>query len=435
MLATHRAHRSRRPARGSLAFLLLAALAMLLAGCALGPGVEHGSSATSPGGGMPGYRLSACGKTAPLTTETGLPPAAPTSFYLGNVGYLGHLGPYGSLGQRLFALDPATGATRWCDQFTILRAYTCPPTASCPAPPIADIGQPLLLGNVLYACVAWSGQYLYAIDAATGLPRWDVDADCGLTGPYGGMAAPPHAGTLIYSGHEALDAGTGAVTWSSSLPLAIEAASGTQVYGVATTDATTIYALDARTGALRWQQQVAQPLGMAPIVAGGMLYVGEAQPVGGTATFYSLDTTSGQIRWHETLATEAAAVGNGLVYVSAAQGLLALDAATGATRWSFPVGSDSAPLFSGSVVYVGTGEGITALNAASGAILWRWNPGFAAERAGPPVLAAGIIVSDVSGNIGPQGSTAWVVFGLDAATGGMRWQRADIGQISPPSAG
>ena len=134
-------------------------------------------------------------------------------------------------------------------------------------------------------------------------------------------------------------------------------------------------ALDARTGAQRWELQTFGPVELAPVVAGGTVYVrslsATPQPLGGS--IYALDARTGALRWQSLLAGETVAdlaVANGVVYTSSTDGLLAFDAATGAERWRFAPGTPQSaqgdvgsPVVSNGAVYVTAFNVVFALNA------------------------------------------------------------------------
>jgi len=67
------------------------------------------------------------------------------------------------------------------------------------------------------------------------------------------------------------------------------------------------------------------------------------------------------------------AVVNGVVYFgSIDHHVYALNASTGATRWSYTTGAPvySSPAVTNGVVYIGSGRDVLALNASTGARLW-----------------------------------------------------------------
>lgn len=436
-------YRPRHTAHGSAgaAFLVLAALMMLLSAC----------DSLPPKTSSPSITLSACGASTPLATDTGAAPTALTSVYLGGIGSIGYPGEGGFVGfsgtlfQRLYALAPTTGATRWCDQFSAPYTYRCPPGAACAVPMVPVVGQPTLVDGVLYTCVRNLRSEVVALDAATGHPRWSRQTFCdvGETGDWSGSL--PHAGNLIFAGQDALDMATGQTVWSTGLPVELQATDGTRVYGSyysyqggTKTTTTTLYTLDARTGALRWQ--VATPLALAtiPTTQDGLLVVGEVGDLSDGAAFYGIDAATGAIRWRTPLAVINAAdkgdgtpvFADGMVFTETPDGLVALDAATGVLRWRLPATQYVSPLVIGQTAYVGGMADLWAVDAATGRTKWAWNP-HGNNWVGQPALADGILVCGVQGSGGLNASAV----GLDPTLGTLRWQVSDGDQFAPPTVG
>lgn len=115
----------------------------------------------------------------------------------------------------------------------------------------------------------------------------------------------------------------------------------------------------------------------------------------GASTLLAVDAADGTLRWRFDAASccthdrhGLAALGGRLYFVSADEGLVAVDAATGATDWTTALPAAAAagatPLVAGPRVFVGTREGMVAVDAASGRLLWRgqWGPGGGAAAAG-----------------------------------------------------
>lgn len=186
--------------------------------------------------------------------------------------------------------------------------------------------------------------------------------------------------------------------------------------------------------AVRWRR--ALPHGgddngspLAVTLAGGVLYAAQSGSVS------ALDPSSGTKRWtseHGPVAVDlslggvqsrnwAPVAGGGLVYTvhheqDQPATLFALDAATGKQRWSYPgsSGGITPPALSAGAVCVAAADGVTLLDAATGGK--RWTAPLPAGAGGTPAFANGVIcLVDAGGT-----PTA-----LDAATGKVRWARAD----------
>ncbi len=163
---------------------------------------------------------------------------------------------------------------------------------------------------------------------------------------------------------------------------------------------------------------------------------------GGTDWIVALNAASGEVEWRTAIGpafkgregavdgpVSTPAIADGTVYaVGPAGSLLAVDAEDGVERWrvdfvaSFgaPVphwGFAGSPLVVGDTVIAGTGgedgRAMAAFDRATGALRWR---------------AGEDLVSYQSPLLGPDGATVIAagderVFGIDAASGSIRWQR------------
>jgi eukaryotic-like serine/threonine-protein kinase len=164
------------------------------------------------------------------------------------------------------------------------------------------------------------------------------------------------------------------------------------------------YSLDARSGKLRWKFQTGgesrlnfaglygvAPSGevvpdvwdfflSSPAVFDGTVYFGS-----GDHNIYALDTRTGQLRWKYRagdVVHSSPAIANGVLYIGSWDGVLyALDAKTGRLVWKFATGTDpthfmqgvpgSAAVADGVVVFGSRDNNIYALDLKSGKELWR----------------------------------------------------------------
>jgi outer membrane protein assembly factor BamB len=315
----------------------------------------------------------------------------------------------GDYPSSVYALDARTGAMRW-RVWTGGREFTAPAIAN----------------GVVY--IGSQDGSISALDASTGAVRWRV-ATSGR-----GVSSPAVANGAVYVGINgslvALDASTGALRWQfppKTSPSPTTGASlGTvrpQVQpsgfpyfafstpvvanGVVYADSEgdqSVYALDATTGALRWQflpPPSDNGFPEAPAVERGVVYVvsGHNEPLGSAhGSIYALDATTGALRWRvhdSTHAYSAPAVADGVIYVSSTEGYVsALDAITGAVRWRFAtnVAATQMPGVTNRVVCVAVYDGsIYALNAQTGAQRWRFQTDGAQGMAPSPVVADGVV--------------------------------------------
>ncbi|GHF58018.1 serine/threonine-protein kinase AfsK [Streptomyces mashuensis] len=202
-------------------------------------------------------------------------------------------------------------------------------------------------------------------------------------------------------------------------------------------DGPTLYALDAADGSERWR-----------LSTDGWVYSLKADrgtvvtgTRGGGAQAW--EAANGELLWETSgLQTDfetpdcGPVIHEGTVFVWSDGRLRALEARTGAERWSYPVGDAAAcggvpvrlVVAPDGVVYVSAGTRVLAIDAARGDVHWRFEapavflcaPAFAP---GPAVTGGGVYVADYLGT----------VYALDAATGRDRWRIAtEARQSSEP---
>ncbi len=154
---------------------------------------------------------------------------------------------------------------------------------------------PALADGVLLAGTFGSG--LQALDAATGEPVWSFVSDGWIWG------SPTTADSVAYFGDVAgtiyaVDLSTHAELWRIQ-PDGAVAGTPSLLGDLAyfTTEAGTVYARQASNGAPAWQQTLTGKLYSDPIIAGDALLVAAMQ---GETLLTALDAASGAIRWSYT---------------------------------------------------------------------------------------------------------------------------------------
>ncbi|HCQ65398.1 MAG TPA: quinoprotein [Rhodobacteraceae bacterium] len=253
-------------------------------------------------------------------------------------------------------------------------------------------------------------------------------------------ADPVVAGGLIYT----LDSGarasgvtpSGTLAWSTDLVPAGDA-EGQATGGGMAYDKGTLYvssgfgllsALDAKTGAIRWQQRLEATGSGQPLVQDGLIYL-----VAGDETGWAIETKTGRIAWQieatpsvsNVLGAPAPAIAGDLVVFAFGSGdLVATFRRGGLRRWSASVAGlrkgvarsrigdiTGSPVVVGGTVYVGNHSGRTvALATDLGGRLWTTDEG----ALGPvwPVGGNLFLVSD-SGHLvrlnASDGRTIWAV--------------------------
>jgi outer membrane protein assembly factor BamB len=112
-----------------------------------------------------------------------------------------------------------------------------------------------------------------------------------------------------------------------------------------------VYALEARTGAIRWKHETGLGLLCSPAVNNGIAVIGSKD-----GCLYALNSRSGQLLWKAQageVATAPPVFAEGIVCVQAA-GLIAFDLASGRMAWRAGLGGSvqSAPVLTGEAIYI-----------------------------------------------------------------------------------
>lgn len=272
---------------------------------------------------------------------------------------------------RLYAVDAATGHERWSVQ-------TEGPVLAAPA----AVGDRVLFGS--------DDGHLYAVAAATGRILWRRDLGAPVTG------SPLAAGERVFAG--AADGRLHALALADGEPLWVyqtgDLIRGRPAYGAGVVYTGSwdgsIHAVAADTGARVWRQQLANSLYFAP--AGGELLFDRGRLIATTAPdgaaggwgVWALDAFDGQVLWRRQLAAGFAApvaLGEHIVVATNTGEVVALDRATGLSRWWVDtgyavLGASPAP-FGGEV----------ALAGVEGRLLLVTPPAAAGEQAAAPAAA------------------------------------------------
>jgi outer membrane protein assembly factor BamB len=294
-------------------------------------------------------------------------------------------------------------------------------------------GTPAVAGDLVYV----TSFEVHALDVDSGRRRFKTREVAWSMRVAGGRV---HAsdGPSLY----ALDALDGSERWRLSTDgwvysLAVDR--GTVVTG---TRGGGVQAWDAATGEALWDLSGAQsdfetPEG-GPSLHGGTAYTW------GDGRLIALDARTGAERWSHPVGDASSLGGvpvrltvaqDGTAYVCAGSRVRALDAATGAERWRFdapaaflsPAAFVPGPAVAGGGVYLADYLGtVYALDAASGRD--RWRLATEARRSTEPVVVADGLVHLGSGS---------ALYTLDAVSGTPRWRFAAGGDVvgSPAVAG
>lgn len=267
---------------------------------------------------------------------------------------------------------------------------------------------------------------------------YTVTAEDGSTVAYvvGVTVDKPAFNGLVYVGNldgllVAVDASTGAKKWEFKAGASINT-TPTVVGGVlyiASWDKK-LYALDAMTGTKKWESNPAtvkllQP-SASPIVINGVLYFG------GETAIYALDANTGAKKWEfigdgiygwQASPTVVDGVVYGCIRGSAGgkSGLYALNATTGAVKWHQPgIGiSESSPAVVDGVLYAGSEfDGFKAIDIVTGAIKWTFASGLIVNSS--PTIANGVVYVGAS-SLGSNKDND-KLYAVDAQTGVKKWE-------------
>ena len=198
-----------------------------------------------------------------------------------------------------------------------------------------------------------------------------------------------------------------------------------------------VFSIDARTGKAVWSYPSGRCVAASPAVANRVVYVSflnrppcNSKAAGIDGEVVAFDALTGRVRWRAAVGpTESSPlVANGLVYVGDWSGkVLALEAATGVTRWSFQTDGKvkgAAALADGRLVIGSYDTHVYALDARTGALQWKAS---SQERIGSsgtfyatPALAHGRVYI---------GATDGKVYSFGASTGKLRWSQSTGGYV------
>ncbi|WP_164842757.1 PQQ-binding-like beta-propeller repeat protein [Actinoplanes solisilvae] len=236
--------------------------------------------------------------------------------------------------------------------------------------------------------------------------------------------------------------------WDVKVPQSIH---GSLAYGdglvFAPTLGSELYAVDVKNGKVRWKavpEQAPAPNNQrtygyySPAVSGHtVLWPYQTRfGIGSQGVLKALDTRTGKQIWASpmsgaTMSDGTPAVMDGTVFVGneTADRVLAYDLATGVRKWtgteSLGSWQDGVPTAAEGKVFIGANNGIVARDAKTGATLWTYKSTRSSlvSSGSTPSAAA------VSQGVVYMGFPSGAVVALDASTGNVIWERALPGDI------
>jgi eukaryotic-like serine/threonine-protein kinase len=328
------------------------------------PGVAAGQDAGTFRGDLAHSGVYA-GEVAPQLTHVKW--SVPTGgFVIGSPAVVNGVAYIGSADGRLYAIDAERGTVKW-------TLKTGARVASSPA--VAD-------GMVF---VESYDDTLYAVDASSGRPKWK----------FATRGERRFAGTHLHGLLPAAQTMPDPVDVYLSSPAVWQ---GAVYFGSGDGN---VYALDAKTGTVRWQFRTGDVVHASPAIVDGTVFIGSWD-----SWFYALDAVTGKLRWrfksgedtviHNQVGFQSsAAVVDGVVYVGCRDAhLYVLDAHTGALRWSFGTNGswvNTSPAVRDGRVYFATSDTrmLYAFDAATGKPVWSHT--FSGSFFASPSIAGGLL--------------------------------------------
>ena len=255
-----------------------------------------------------------------------------------------------------------------------------------------------------------------------------------------GKAAPPSPSAVvdgnIYYGSDAtssyaLNAKTGALLWRYQVSGSVTSSVFNRVHHIVYMGSTnnTVYALKSGTGSLLWRYHVGSTVTLWPApIMNSILYLRT------TTGISALSASDGQVLWHYTAGPNTNigwnwALVNGAVYFVSSDGIVhALAASDGAKLWQQPLGiSGRVSSVVNGVVYVITDRqypivdsAIYALSVTDGSLLWHYAMQYTREGNDNSSLTD---VKDRLYAIADLGEGSFDLSVVDAATGSLIWPK------------
>ena len=282
-------------------------------------------------------------------------------------------------------------------------------------------------GKTMYIPTSTPAGHLFAIDVVSGEFKW-VFAISQIT--YGGGALVAPDGTIYQCVRNATINNVYAINpngtqkWAVKLDAAIGAFPALSADGVlyCLTNKSTLYALDASSGAIKWQQSLDGATGSAVAIdKAGNVYAGTS------AAIYSFKPNKEQ-NWklEEVNVTEQAtfALKDQVLYATLKNGgLVAVDMTNGTKKWTYPTTKGDAyfPIAdkNGNVYFTEKGSQTVHAVNASGSKIWEKNVGNNLNYSGGALSTDGILY------IGTQLNNK--VLGLDITNGNIVFEET-VGQ-------
>jgi outer membrane protein assembly factor BamB len=228
------------------------------------------------------------------------------------------------------------------------------------------------------------------------------------------------------------------VAWSTPLNVPIymspQALNGRIDLTSMQTNGPNLFALDAKSGKLLWRYNTQGVIGIPPTTGGNQVFV--ASDIGSTHYLRAIDAKTGALIWQytrtnppECMCSQASIVSGNLLFAQSDGHSLYAFAPNGAAPskrlWQFPGNGAAltAPVVADGRVVFGSGDHhVYALDAKTGAVKWTATTGYI-FTATPLVTGSVVVIGDQGGNVS----------GFDLATGKSLWSNT-VGTVDVAAA-
>ncbi len=247
---------------------------------------------------------------------------------------------------------------------------------------------------------------LFGLDPATGAQLWCLGFDEKAAARLGCPLTPSATKSIVFGLMPPVD---------NRILGGVTVKDGGAYFGMANNN---IYAVDAQTGAYRWEATAKHPIWAAPLVTDDTVYVASLDH-----SLYAFNRADGALRWKQDLGASLAgtpALADGRLYLGTfGNKILALDAASGEQRWSADANNwvwASPTVHAGAVYVTDLSGNLLAVDAQTGRPLWTAKPG-GILRGSPAIAGDAVIVGDKDG----------YVYARSLATGAEVWKQPAAG--------
>jgi outer membrane protein assembly factor BamB len=184
------------------------------------------------------------------------------------------------------------------------------------------------------------------------------------------------------------------------------------------------YSFDKNTGTINWvlrgnRRSIVDAISCSPAVRDSMAYVG------GRGGIAAVNAFTGALKWSygENLMrpTSCPVVMNGIVYFRTEDGLLAVNASDGKQKWKLPFNAwhtYSGLIIANGVLYTNSGSQLNAVDTATGKVNWSYDP----VEVGAPLATPVILNNFVIINVGSSNDYPSYIMAIDVNTGQQVWK-------------